>query len=80
MNENMKSIDVIMCTYNSRRRGLLSIDPYYRISKSRFLANRVVFSLAYRMADMILTQAKFYLDKLKKLYKERTSMVLRVTS
>jgi glycosyltransferase involved in cell wall biosynthesis len=24
MNENMKSIDVIMCTYNSRRRGLLS--------------------------------------------------------
>jgi glycosyltransferase involved in cell wall biosynthesis len=25
MNENMKSIDVIMCTYNSRRRGLLSV-------------------------------------------------------
>jgi hypothetical protein len=24
MNENMKSIDVIMCTYNSRRRELLS--------------------------------------------------------
>jgi hypothetical protein len=55
MNENMKSIDVIMCTCNSRRRGLLSIDPYYRISKARFLANRVVFGLAYRMADMILT-------------------------
>jgi len=47
---------------------LSSIDPYYRISKARFLANRVVFGLAYRMADMILTQAKFYLDKLKKLY------------
>jgi glycosyltransferase involved in cell wall biosynthesis len=47
---------------------LSSIDPYYRISKARFLANRVVFSLAYRKADMILTQAKFYLDKLKKLY------------
>jgi hypothetical protein len=62
---------------------LSSIDPYYRISKARFLANRanrVVFGLAYRMADMILTQAKFYLDKLKKLYKERTSMVLRVIS
>jgi len=47
---------------------LSSIDPYYRISKARFLANRVVFGLAYRKADMILTQAKFYLDKLKKLY------------
>jgi glycosyltransferase involved in cell wall biosynthesis len=47
---------------------LSSIDPYYRISKARFLASRIVFGLAYRKADMILTQAKFYLDKLKKLY------------
>jgi glycosyltransferase involved in cell wall biosynthesis len=45
-----------------------SIDPYYKISRARFLANRIVFGLAYKRANLILTQAKFYIDKLKRLY------------
>jgi len=47
---------------------LSSVDPYYRISRARFLANRVVLGLAYRKADLILTQARFYINKLKRLY------------
>jgi glycosyltransferase involved in cell wall biosynthesis len=45
-----------------------SIDPYYKISRARFLVNRIVFGLAYKRANLILTQAKFYIDKLKRLY------------
>jgi glycosyltransferase involved in cell wall biosynthesis len=47
---------------------LSSVDPYYRISRARFLTNRAVFGLAYRKADLILTQARSYIDKLKRLY------------
>jgi len=47
---------------------LSSIDPYYRISKARFLINRLVFGLAYRGADLILTQARYYISKLRRLY------------
>jgi glycosyltransferase involved in cell wall biosynthesis len=45
-----------------------SVDPYYRISKARFWANKIVFSMAYRRADLILSQARFYVDKLRRLY------------
>ena len=45
-----------------------SVDPYYKISRVRFLVNRVVFGEAYRRADLILTQARFYVDKLRRLY------------
>jgi len=45
-----------------------SVDSNYRISRARFMTNRIVFGLAYRRADLILTQARFYIDKLKHLY------------
>jgi glycosyltransferase involved in cell wall biosynthesis len=45
-----------------------SVDPYYKISKARFWANKVVFGMAYRKADLILSQARFYVDKLRRLY------------
>jgi len=45
-----------------------SIDPNYRISRIRFWINRIVFGLAYRKADLILSQARYYIEKLKKLY------------
>jgi glycosyltransferase involved in cell wall biosynthesis len=45
-----------------------SIDPNYRISRIRFWINRIVFGLAYRKADLILSQARCYIEKLKKLY------------
>ncbi|WP_069807889.1 glycosyltransferase family 4 protein [Vulcanisaeta thermophila] len=47
---------------------MASVDPYYRISRVRFLANRVLFGTAYRMADLVLTQAMFYIEKLRRLY------------
>jgi glycosyltransferase involved in cell wall biosynthesis len=46
-----------------------AVNPYYQISKARFTLNRFVFGLAYWNADLILTQAKYYVDKLRKLYK-----------
>jgi glycosyltransferase involved in cell wall biosynthesis len=47
---------------------LSSVDSYYKISKTRFFINKIVFGLAYKKADLILTQARCYIDKLKKLY------------
>jgi len=47
---------------------LSSVDPYYKISRIRFWINKLVFGLAYRKADLILTQARYYTEKLKKLY------------
>jgi len=45
-----------------------SVDPHYKISKIRFWINKIVFGLAYRKADLILSQARHYIEKLKKLY------------
>ncbi|ABW02283.1 glycosyltransferase family 4 protein [Caldivirga maquilingensis] len=47
---------------------LASVDPYYRISRARFYMNRLVFGAAYRWADLVLTQARFYMRKLRELY------------
>jgi glycosyltransferase involved in cell wall biosynthesis len=45
------------------------VDPYYRISRARFMINRLIFGLAYKKADLILTQARYYVDKLRLLYR-----------
>jgi len=47
---------------------LSSVDPHCKISKIRFFMNKIIFGLAYKKADLILTQARYYIDKLKKLY------------
>ncbi len=47
---------------------LSSVDPYYMINKLRFRINKVIFGQAYKHADLILTQARFYIDKLRRLY------------
>ncbi|MCX8199475.1 MAG: glycosyltransferase family 4 protein [Sulfolobales archaeon] len=47
---------------------MASVDPYYRISKIRFLTNRLILGQAYKKADLILTQARFYAKKLMELY------------
>jgi glycosyltransferase involved in cell wall biosynthesis len=44
------------------------VDPNYRISKARFWANKIVFGMAYRRADLVLSQARYYADKLRRLY------------
>jgi len=43
---------------------LSSVDPRHRISRARFLVYKTLFGLAYKRADLILTQAKFYVNKL----------------
>jgi len=54
-----------------------SVNPYYYgVSKARFALNRFVFGLAYWNADLVLTQAKFYVDKLRKLYKINPNKVI----
>ena len=40
------------------------------------MANRVVLGLAYRKADLILTQARFYINKLKRLYDVNSDRVV----
>ncbi|MEM1510804.1 MAG: glycosyltransferase family 4 protein [Sulfolobales archaeon] len=47
---------------------MASVDPYYKISKARFLANRLVLGQAYKRADLVLSQARFYIEKLGNLY------------
>ncbi|MGC9108015.1 MAG: glycosyltransferase [Infirmifilum sp.] len=47
---------------------MASVDPLYRISRARFLVNRLVFGTAYKKADLVLSQARFYVDKLRRLY------------
>jgi glycosyltransferase involved in cell wall biosynthesis len=53
-----------------------SVDPYYKISKARFWVNKIVFGMAYRKADLILSQARFYVDKLRRLYDVDPSRVI----
>jgi glycosyltransferase involved in cell wall biosynthesis len=54
-----------------------SVNPcYYGISKARFNFNRFVLGLAYWNADLVLAQAKFYIDKLRKLYKINPNKVI----
>jgi glycosyltransferase involved in cell wall biosynthesis len=54
-----------------------SVNPcYYGISKARFTFNRFVFGIAYWNADLVLAQAKFYIDKLRKLYKINPNKVI----
>ncbi|MEM3138267.1 MAG: glycosyltransferase family 4 protein, partial [Thermofilaceae archaeon] len=45
-----------------------SIDPNYRISKLKFWATTKIYERAYKRADLILTQAKYYIPKIAKLY------------
>jgi len=45
-----------------------SIDPNYRISRLKFWATTKLYGRAYRRADLILTQAKYYVPKIARLY------------
>jgi glycosyltransferase involved in cell wall biosynthesis len=47
---------------------MVSVDPCYKISSTRFLVNRLVFGVAYKKADLVLSQDRFYVDKLRRLY------------
>jgi len=59
---------------------LSSVDPYYKISRIRFFTNKIIFGLAYKRADLILTQAKYYIDKLKKLYNINPNKVVYLSN
>jgi len=45
-----------------------SIDPNYRINKLKFWATIKLYERAYKRADLILTQAKYYIPKIARLY------------
>ncbi|MEM2628217.1 MAG: glycosyltransferase family 4 protein [Ignisphaera sp.] len=45
-----------------------SIDPNYRISRLKFWATTKLYERAYKRADLIMTQAKYYVPKIAKLY------------
>lgn len=45
-----------------------SIDPNYRVSKLKFWATIKLYQRAYRRAALILTQAKYYVPKIARLY------------
>ncbi|MEM4488928.1 MAG: glycosyltransferase family 4 protein [Desulfurococcaceae archaeon] len=45
-----------------------SIDPNYRISKLKFWTTTKIYERTYKRADLILTQAKYYIPKIAKLY------------
>jgi len=48
---------------------LSSVDPYYRFRKPEFEATRALYTLAYRRADLVMTQARYYIPKIAKLYR-----------
>jgi len=47
---------------------LSSVDPNYKFNKLKFEITRSLYTLAYRGADLVLTQAKYYIPKIMKLY------------
>ena len=49
-------------------RLLGSIDPNYRISRLKFWITTKLYARAYKRADLILTQAKYYISKIARLY------------
>lgn len=56
-------------------RLLSSIDPNYRFNRFKFEATRVLYIMAYRRANLILTQARYYMPKIAKLYRVDPSRV-----
>jgi len=57
-------------------RLLGSIDPNYRISRLKFLTTTKLYERAYRRADLILTQAKYYIPKISRLYRVNPDRVV----
>lgn len=57
-------------------RLLASVDPNYKISKLKFWATKELYKMAYHRADLILTQAKFYIHKIFKLYRVHPCKVI----
>jgi len=53
-----------------------SIDPNYRISRLKFWMSTKLYERAYRRADLILTQAKYYIPKIAKLYRVNPDRVV----
>ncbi|MCX8205266.1 MAG: glycosyltransferase family 4 protein [Candidatus Nezhaarchaeota archaeon] len=46
-----------------------SVDPNYRVNKLKFLATVKLYEKAYNRADVILTQARYYIPKIARLYR-----------
>ena len=55
---------------------LSSIDPNYRVSRLKFWATTKLYEVAYKRADMILTQARYYIPKIARLYHVDPSRVI----
>lgn len=53
-----------------------SIDPNYRLNKLKFEATRILYELAYKRADLILTQARYYIPKIVRLYHVSSNRVI----
>jgi len=49
-------------------RLLSLVDPNYKFNKPKFEATRLLYALAYRRADLVLTQARYYIPKIRRLY------------
>ncbi len=49
-------------------RLLGSIDPHYRFNKEKFWVTTKLYAEAYRKADLVLAQARYYIPKIAKLY------------
>jgi|ECHhosMinimDraft_1075155.scaffolds.fasta_scaffold06275_2 glycosyltransferase involved in cell wall biosynthesis len=44
------------------------VNPSYRISKARFLIGKYLLADAYKKSDMILVQAKYFAEKIQRMY------------
>jgi len=59
-------------------RLLCSVDPYHKFSKAKFWATCKLYCGAYARADLILTQARYYVPKIARLFRVDPSKVVYV--
>jgi len=65
-----KHIIWVQDPFNENDYKLLStVDPNYRFNMLKFEATRTLYTMAYRRADLIMTQAKYYIPKIARLYR-----------
>jgi len=65
-----KYIILVQDLFNKNDYKLLcGVDPNYKFVKFKFKATKMLHAMAYKRADLILTQAKYYTSMIAKLYK-----------
>jgi glycosyltransferase involved in cell wall biosynthesis len=52
-----------------------SLDPQYKVNKFKFLFTSRLYSSAYKRADVIMSQAKYFTPKIERLYRVKSGTI-----